>query len=115
MRRLSQIFVAIALLIPVVAYGYLSGSAVAYEREYGINPDGKGHFDVIVLALRAMWLFVVLAGTAALAALFSGKSATSRLHRLEVALICLSIPAAGLLARSIFGTWQATLHALLGV
>jgi hypothetical protein len=115
MRRLSQILIAIALLILVVAYGYLSGSAVAYEREYGIHPDGKGRFDVIVLALRAMWLFVVLAGSAALAALLNAKSATSRLQRLEVALICLSIPAAAMLARSIFGTWQATLHTLLGL
>jgi hypothetical protein len=115
MRRLSRIFAVITLLIPLAVYGYLFGSTFAYQREHGINPDGKGNFDVITLGLRGLWLCALLAGAAAVVALMIKKGATSRLQRLEVASICLLIPVAALVARFMFGTWQATLHALLGL
>lgn len=115
MRKLSYLFLALAVAMPVATNWYMSRVARAYSQEHGFPAEGIGFVGLIVYGIRGMLLLAVLALLCAAIAYRNANGQKPVMRRIELALFCVPIAAPILLAVQMVPTLPAAVYVLTGL
>src|SRR4051794_11050818 len=114
MRKSSYLFLAVVGLTPAILFWHMNRVSEAYESEHGMPPEGMGFFAVMVLAIRCMFLFAILALVCAARAYCETPAKSSATRKIELAFFCLPIVAIIALVVLVVPQWPGRVYVLTG-